>query len=267
MYINALTKSNDISFIDKVISQGNELAKEYLCRNPHLTENHLRTLVSEPSFYIRKDIARRSDIPRDVLDALLSDQIEEIRVYALCNPLTDFTHYKSAVMNEKFSLSAKDDFCRDNRALEDVEVFHFLWTTVKHSHTPLTHNLSWVDENKNLKIDPECAHVIHDEIRSGKTTNTLREAYAGASFALPEILDTLKDDKSRPVINAVARNSSAWVSTHEHLVASHKTPAIRISVAYATNDNDLLNKIYHGTKSKDIREAVENNPVFINTKD
>lgn len=264
--MNALLNSNDSSFIDKVISQGNETAKEYLARNPHLSENHVRTLASEPSFYIRKEISKRPDVPRDVLNAMLSDQIEEIRIYALCSPGTDFAHYKNTVMNEKFSLNSKDDLCRHNRALEDVEVFHFLWTTVKHSHVTLTHNLSWVDKAKNIKIDPECANVIHDEIRNGKTTNTLREAYAGADFALPEILDALKDDPSRPVINAVARNKAAWVSTHEHLVASHKTPAIHISVAYATTDNDLLNKIYHGTKSKDIREVVEKNPVFVNTK-
>lgn len=266
LILKALRTSNDISFIEKVIAQGNEYAKEYLLWNPNLSEDNLRALGKDTSFHVRRALAKRSDIPLDVLDALLADPDQEIRTYALCNPRTDFSYYKNAIMNGTFSLDDKDTICRSNKALESVEVFHYLWTTVKHSHVTLTHNLSWVDEDKNLKIDPECVHVIHDAIRSGKATNTLREAYAAASFALPEILDDLKDDKSRPVINAVARNKSAWVSTHEHLVASHKTPAIRISVAGATKDNTLLNKIYHNTKSKEIREAVERNPVFVNTK-
>lgn len=84
-----------------------------------------------------------------------------------------------------------------------------------------------------------------------------------AGIALPEILDDLRDDPYRPVINAIARNSSAWSSTHEYLATKHKSSEIRTSIAMVTRDNVLLNKIYHGTKSKEIRYWVEANPVFI----
>ena len=79
----------------------------------------------------------------------------------------------------------------------------------------------------------------------------------------PEILDSLKDDPHRPVINAIARNSSALVSTHEYLIDNHKSSGIRTSIAMVTENSYLLNKIYFGTKSKEIRYWVECNPRFL----
>jgi 23S rRNA U2552 (ribose-2'-O)-methylase RlmE/FtsJ len=113
-------------------------------------------------------------------------------------------------------------------------------------------------------VDSRIFAIINDEILSGNASNAVREVYAG-SYAVvsPEILDGLKDDPYRPVINAIARNSSALASTHEYLINKHKSSGIRISIAMVTENNDLLNKIYHGTKSAEIRCSVECNPAFV----
>lgn len=258
---------NSPEFLEQVLVKGNESAKIFLLNNPHLSKDQWERLVTDDSIDVRKEAAKHPKIPEEFLDKLRNDKDSEIQVEALCNPLTDYSVYKDAVLNRKFSAWAKKNLCWNKRVVEDVEVFGFLWTTIRNEQTNLISTLSSAHFYDYPNIDPECVHIIHDEIRSGNTSASLREEYARHdTIALPEILDTLKTDSSRPVINAVARNSAAWVSTHEYLVTNHKTPAIRISVASATKDNDLLNRIYHGTKSKDIREAVEKNPVFVNTK-
>jgi hypothetical protein len=261
-----LRTENDPSLLDQALEKGNESAKICLASNPHLSKEQWERLSKDDSVDVRREVAKSGNIPAEFLQNLCNDKEEEVKLGAFNNPLTDFAVYKDAVMNGKFSTYSKQLFGWELRVVEDVEVFEHLWTTVKNTHTDLVHILNRAHYQNYPTIDPECAHVIHDHIRKEKTTATLREAYAGSVIALPEILDQLKTDSSRPVINAVAKNGNAWVSTHEHLASSHKTPAIRLSIALVTKDNELLNKIYHGTKSKEIRERVEKNPIFVNLK-
>lgn len=263
-----IKNDNDPALFEEVITKGNLYAKTLLMENPHLSRAYWERLSQDEWNSVRSEVVKHPNTPTDIFEKLRDeDEDDSVQVEALGNPRTEFSVYKDAVMNRKFSAWGKRCLSWDHRIVEDAEVFGFMWTKAKNSQTGLIQTLNYAHLNNRPNIDPECAHVVHDEIRNGNPSASLREAYASASFiALPEILDTFKSDSSRPVINALAGNNAAWVSTHEHLVASHKTPAIRISVAQVTKDNDLLNKIYHGTKSKDIREAVEKNPVFINTK-
>lgn len=261
-----LNASNDVSFIESIITGGDDQDRGSLCKNPHLSDKQLETLAEDECVYVRIRLAQRKALPPNLLAKLRSDKVEEVRVYALCNPLISFSEFKNAVLTEKFTTRSKQLFCNEFRVLEDVEVFRFLWTTVRNSQATLMKSYNSAQWRKYTPVDPECLNVVHEQIRNGDTSNSLREEYASAKTALPELLDKLKDDPCRPVINAVARNKSAWVSTHEYLVDNHKSPSMRELVAYATRDNTLLNKIYHGTKNEDIREKVESNPVFVNTK-
>lgn len=263
-----IKNDNDPTLFEDVITKGNLYAKTLLMENPHLPREYWERLSQDEWNSVRSAVANHPNTPTDIFEKIRDeDEDHSVQVEALCNPRTEFSVYKYAVMNRKFSAWGKRCLSWNHRIVEDVEVFGFMWEKVKTSQTGLIRSLNYAHLNNRPNIDPECAHIVHDEMRKGNPSASLREEYAGASFiALPEILDTLKSDPSRPVINALAGNSASWVSTHEHLVANHKTPAIRISVARVTTDNDLLNKIYHGTKSKDIREAVEENPVFVNTK-
>lgn len=63
----------------------------------------------------------------------------------------------------------------------------------------------------------------------------VRQELAKASHLSPDVLDRLRTD----------------------------TAGIRTSIAMVTEDSDLLNKIYFGTKSKEIRYWVECNPMFL----
>lgn len=262
-----LRTENSPAFIEQALNTGNESARVCLLDNPNLSKEQWERLSKDPSVDVRMRVAKHKHIPKEFLINLYYDTDEDVRVGAFTNPLTEFSVYKDAVMNEKFSSYSKMILSWELRVVEDVEVFEFLWTTTKNLHTDLIRTLGKAYYMEYPNIDPECVRLINDEIRHGKPSATLREAYASnPNIATPEMLDRLKDDTSRPVVNAVAGNSSAWVSTHDYLAGHHKTPAIRISIARVTNNNELLNKIYHGTKSKDIRERVEKNPAFIDTQ-
>lgn len=265
-----LDSSSDNSFLESIITRGSDHDKASLCMNPHLSDKQLEILAGDACVYVRSQLASRKNLPPALLSKLRADKAEEVRVHALSNPLTSFAEFKNSVLTEKFTTRSKQLFCDEFRALEDIEVFRFLWTTVRNSQTKLTYTLAktyWMPEMRNKPVDPECIHVVHEQIRNGNTSNALREQYARSKeLAIPELLDQLKDDPCRPVINAVAGNKSAWVSTHEYLVDNHKSPSMRITVACATRDNTLLNKIYHGTKNEDIRKQVEENPAFVNLK-
>jgi hypothetical protein len=255
-------KNHDL--IKEVIEGTDERAKAHLVNNPNLSASEMMSLASNADMDIRANLAYQSHVSPEILTKLRSDKSDHVRYSALSNPLTSFSDFKDGILTGKFSLQSKKFFCRNPRVLKSLELFEFLWNTAKGSHPLLIENLNSAIHHKYQNIDPRIGHIIHDELRSGKASNAAREAYADArQVALPEILDALKDDPHRPVINAIARNSSAWTSTHEYLLGNHKSPGIRIFIIAATEDNDLLNKIYRGTKSKDIREQVEHHPNFV----
>lgn len=264
--IHHLRNSTDAKFIAAVVAKKNSEANYYLAENPNLTASEVEELSKDPDHYTRQQVAERADLTPDILETFYKDKNEGVRFSAISNPLTPFEVYKDIVLNKKCGGVSAYRFVWNSRCVEDVEVFNHFWQNNKPNRDSLIRTLDRAIFN-NLPVDPECAYIAHDEMRNGKPTVSTREAYAEASHvALPEILDKLKEDSARPVINGVARNASAWVSTHEHLVNSHKTPAIRIYIATVTKDNDLLNKIYHGTKSKDIRNHVEMNDCFVNLR-
>lgn len=256
--------TSDHTLISQLIAGDYEDAKCYLVDNPNLNEPEQMALADDESVSVRIELAKSRQVTSNVLHILRLDKSDIVRVHALCHPLTDYALFVDAVLNDKFSVTAKKLFCESFRVLGDIEVFESLWNTVKGGPAILMDTLVRETYQTVPVIDPKVRLFIHEEILSGNTSNAMRETYAGsAGIALPEILDRLRDDPYRPVINAIARNSAAWVSTHEYLAFKHKTSEIRTSIAMVTEDNALLNKIYHGTKSKDIRYWVDANPLFV----
>lgn len=262
-----LRTSDDAKFIATVISKKNAEANYYLAENPHLTKEQVDYLSREIDTGTRGRIAKRDDLTTEILQTFYRDTDDHVRFSAICNPLTPFKIYKDYVLNGKLTGIISFWLVCNDRCVEASDVFQFLWDTYKSERGWLIRTANKALREKR-SIDAGCVYLIHNEIEKGKPSIKVREAYAEAShLAIPKILDELKKDPARPVVNAVAKNSAAWGSTHEYLVNNHKTPAIRISVATVTKDNDLLNKIYHGTKSKDIRDSVVKNPIFIEQKD
>lgn len=261
-----LIESSDQDFIDEVIADTDESTfkkKIFLIfRNPNLTEENFRVLAEDKNTHVRASVAQHNKTPSNVVKRLLTDKDEYVRVQALWNPQTSMEDFAEAVLRKKYSRSSKMGFCLNDNAVKDFEVFDSLWNTVKGSHVRLMQNLNYAVQEKHEVIDPRILHLVHDAVREENISKTLKESYAGAVIALPEILDEWKDDPSRPVINAIARNSSAWVSTHDYLTTKYKTASLRISIAWATRDYSLLNKIYQGTRSANIRACVERNPAF-----
>lgn len=143
-----------------------------------------------------------------------------------------------------------------------LETFESSWKKSKSARRRLIESIDLTVSTGIPGIDGRILSFIDREIPA--QDNGTRLAYANSrSISNPAVLDRMKADRHRPVINAIAGNPRAWLSTHEHLVASHKTPAIRIAVAGATTDAALLSSIHAGTKSAQILEAVEANPAFV----
>lgn len=125
----------------------------------------------------------------------------------------------------------------------------------------------------------ERAHIMYDEDRRFGLTSipdvlldfyknnilnepvNVRASYARAHWADPYTLDSLKTDKVREVINNLALNPFLLDETAEYLIDNHKSPGIRIGLAQTTKSFNILNKIYHSTKSEHILKAVMKNPL------
>lgn len=121
----------------------------------------------------------------------------------------------------------------------------------------------WQEDSLNYAysvVDERIFNIINSTILD--SNSDARENYASAFWADGETLDKLKHDKVRNVINSLARNPFINFDTAKYLVLNHKTPNIRIDIARNARDNDLLRIIWESTNSKQIREAVSNNPYF-----
>lgn len=266
LFYDTLTKTSDQAVIGSVVSDDsdeNSNRKIFLTeRNPHLTEDNFRALAEDRNHLVRYAVAKHSKTPVNVLNLLLTDEVEEVRVQVLWNPQLSVRTFSDAVLHGKFSGASKKGFCHNKKALKNFEVFDFLWNTVRGGQSLLVDSLNYVVREKHEVIDPKILKVVHDEVRGGNISKVLKESYASAAIALPELLDTWKDDPSRSIINAIARNGSAWVSTHDYLVSNYKTGDIRYSIASVTKDYALLNRIYQGTRSENLRHWIEQNPAF-----
>lgn len=267
LYAN-LSDSSDQDFIGQVVADtgtNDETFKSKIFlihRNSNLTEENFRVLAGDKNNHVRAALAQHDVIPLDVLDCLLVDENEYVRVQALWNAQASMDAFADAVLRKKYAHESRIGFCSNDFAVKNFEVFNSLWSTVKGSHVRLVENLNYAVQEKHEVIDSKILKVVHDEIRRGNVSKVLKESYALASIALPEILDDWKDDPSRDVINAIARNSSAWVSTHEYLVDTYRRGHVRAFVAQTTDCTTLLNKIHWGTKSRVVLNWVENNPAF-----
>lgn len=232
--------------------------------NDNLTEADIRSLAQDDNESTRGSIAKRSDVPDDLLAQLAKDPSVDVKARALANPKMDAGIFAAAVLGQKFHGTALLHLTGSIHVATKLELFEALWAKSKQTHWWLVRRFDDAVEYRRPSTDMRISALIDREIMG--QTNDTREVYARSqSISSPSILDQMKDDRHRPVVNAVAGNPRAWVSTHEHLVTSHKSPSIRISVAGATTDNDLLNSIYRSTKSEQIRKAVEKNPAFVPT--
>ena len=121
----------------------------------------------------------------------------------------------------------------------------------------------WQDASRafTLKtIDQKVFDVIEGTILDCSVE--VRHYYAEAWWANVELLDKLKDDKARPVVNSVAMNPFITEEIALYLATKHKTPGIRIDIAMRSRSLLVLNTIFNGTQSEDIRKAVLDNPLF-----
>lgn len=258
-----LRESRDHGLIARVIASDDGNAQGYIAQNPHLSDSEKLELAKVGGVEAQGSLALRSDVSVEVLAVLAAADSVRVRTLALKNPLSPFADFRDAVLNGRLSSTSKSLLCWSSHAVESYEVFERLWVSVKGAQAPLIHTLDMAVWAKGL-IDEDVFALVHDTIWQGDAPKDVRAEYADSSYiALPKVLDTLKDDPYRPVINHLAGNRAAWSSTHEYLIGKHKSPGIRTSVAMVTGDNALLNKIYNSTKSEGIRKAVEDNPVFV----
>lgn len=135
------------------------------------------------------------------------------------------------------------------------------WETKRLWRFLLINNISNDARNEVLqKVDESILLCIDSTILN--STNDVRAAYALKQWADPDILHVMKEDKFREVITNLSWNPALKSETAKFLIEAHKTPSIRMSIAARTDDIDVLKMILNSTKSKQIHEAVFNNPHF-----
>lgn len=141
------------------------------------------------------------------------------------------------------------------------EDFIEAWETKRLWRFLLINTISNDDRNEVLqKVDESILLCIDSTILD--SANDVRAAYALSQWADPDILHVMKEDKFREVITNLSWNPALKSETAKFLIEAHKTPSIRMSIAARTDDIDVLKMILNSTKSKQIHEAVFNNPHF-----
>lgn len=237
-------------------------AKKILLQNPSLTSDEMLLLAKDSFAEIREMLAKRKNITEEALKLLRQDANDYVRVSALSNPLTPLPVFIEGVLGRKFPVAVKKELAWNVRAVESAKVFESLWA-LRSVRPLLVASLDKAIEQSS-PVDAKVPSFIHEEVRSSEASDMFKLWYASAeNVARPEILDLLKDSPIKGMASRIAHNRSAWVSTHEYLVEHYgKVGNVRYSVASVTEDNRLLNKIYHGTRSKSIRDCVSRNPVF-----
>lgn len=228
-----------------------------------LEPRDLVTLAKDSDDGIRFFIAQRSDTPAEALEKLTKDPVDTVRAKALANENTDASLFVDAVLTQQFSSAAYDVLCYSVHAGADLDAFKILWEKKPKKRFYLLSNLCRTVTVAGMDDDQPVFTFVDEQIMS--QNHRVREIYAlYRDISNPEIMDAMKNDESRAVVNAIAGNPNAWASTHEYLVTKHKSPGVRMSVARVTTNNDLLNLIYNSTKSEQIRKTVESNDHFIN---
>lgn len=275
-YYDAAVSTAERDTIEAILNNDNDkVAKIYLIDNPHLTNSDYIKLLQDDDTLVRKALAEASLIPQWVVQSLTSDRNAIVRANAYCNPLTPYPEFKDFVFTEKLSLKAKQLLSSNTRILKSKEIFVSLWETpslrvnlVSRVYgaiiRPVVDNFVDIEFRRPVaEVDPEIFTFLHYEILSEEMSNAVRVEYAGADgVASPKVLDFLKKDPHRPVISAIARNSTARVSTQQYILDHHKSSGLRLSMPMSSTDNGILNRIHRETKSEDIRYWVENNPAF-----
>lgn len=109
-------------------------------------------------------------------------------------------------------------------------------------------------------INPKIITLLQDNILD--CNGFSREFYAESSFIKDEHWERLANDPKRNVLNKLAENPFLPTDIAKEIISKHKTPTLREAIARNTSNNELLESIWHSTKSKNIRDIVENNPFF-----
>lgn len=269
-YVAGPRSTNDRAVINKALNSSDGYLLSQIANNPHLTVDDVIRISNEHP-EVNADLARRNDCPISLLEDFLSDKDEYVRVMSLANNQTPLDKFTEAVVNGTYALKGRKYKPSSLSVLSQYEIlcmsfeaFEFLWLNAKSERENLIRSVEYgVTDFLNGSLqDTRFSDLVASTILSD--TNRTRDYYAGSYYITdPAVLDLMKDDKYREVINSIAQNKKAWVSTHDYLVSKHKSPGIRTSVASVTKDNALLNKIYRSTKSAGIRDAVVANPVFV----
>lgn len=212
-------------------------------------------------YHTRSDMIRNNRVSIDFLykfkkEAILKKDLRSINL--LCQfKIMNLDEFKEFFLNNDFYDSAMTVLVYNPFIIQDFESFKKIWMNKAvrdrvFAHFKKIDNLIH-DENTNnidsqvLIMNPnnEISDFIHKEVRENKVSNQEKEIYASLKcIANPDVLDLLKNESYRPIINKIALNPKAYLKTHRYLIKKYNSPRIRESIASITTDSKLLKLIY-----------------------
>lgn len=141
----------------------------------------------------------------------------------------------------------------------NAELFYRIWNQNKH----IRHWMFYGLRDFADIVHPDIYKFLKDEYLSGSFTKDTKEDYAALENGISEeIFYKLSDEKSRPIIVALAGNKSLPNKLQWEFVSRFKTPNIRENICRVTNDKELLHHVYNNTTSKSIKSYAQSNPAF-----
>jgi len=114
----------------------------------------------------------------------------------------------------------------------------------------------------NHLVDPQIINLLHENILNLSTYH--RAEYASGHLVKDDHWTKLAEDSKRDVLNRLVNNSLLPTDVARSIIATHKSPMLRESIAHLTADRTLLEEIWNSTKSGSIHAWVKDNPFWSN---
>lgn len=257
-----ISSTEDRKIIDEVIASGHWSTRDLLAKNPHLTSEDIVKL-SETLEINYGTLFRHPNAPLDLLDIYLHHPNDKLKAVTLLHESVPFEIFYDAVMYGSY-LSKKEFGKRDMDTLSSseyvansLELFQRFWEEPDFR----AYLVQRASNTRRVPIDPHIKTFLASRIL--REVNSVRIAYCQSeNLADPAVLDLLKDDKSRAIINAIAANPVALPMTHGYLLDHYPSSSIKISIAKASRDKGILDRIYNGSSGAATIKALKSNPSF-----
>lgn len=290
----ALRGDTPDDYFDYIIEKGDSPMRTLMAKNKSLTQQHISRLSRDVSYKVRREIASRSDLHLDVLNALVNDRDRSVSEAAMCNAIGDSTikhvcHLDALKSSKLVAENANADPAELKAISQTSKDNQILSALAKNPSTPIDVLTRFAAEGKfirSLAANPSLTEDLADyitQIMDGNEKRILlsnrstpsrtleacsnpqsddgwgwQRAIASNPNATPGLLDEFACSDAAVLRALVAANPNTAQKTLLDL-SGDADPMVRWCVARNPNINpDILSKLLTDEEKGVRSEAIDN---------